>query len=78
MNAPTASAPDPVAPQPPPATVPPPLRRPPGILCPVCGVKPYIRRTKLRRDNSISRKRKCPQCGLVVTTFERVQAAPAG
>ena len=54
-----------------------PDRRPPGILCPDCGVGLFIRRTKPRRDNSVSRKRKCGQCGRVVTTFEYPAGARA-
>lgn len=61
---------------PPPAALPPPLRRPPGILCPACAVKTFMRRTQARRDNSVRRTRECPQCGRRLVTFERVRADP--
>jgi hypothetical protein len=50
-------------------------KRPRGICCPRCpAVRLLTVRTIQRADGSTERRRRCPTCGLVRTTFERVQA----
>lgn len=54
-------------------------KRPRGICCPRCpAVRLLTVRTIQRADGSTERRRRCPTCGLVRTTFERVQVGAGG
>ncbi len=46
-----------------------------GFNCPMCSVPLRIIKTRQRANGIVSRRRRCPSCGLVVQTEERPRSA---